>query len=116
MSSCRHGGRDVYAAPHVTEYDRVPPIRGRIVYEDGTDSKFTFSRMTDSSERKVREVEIDGETYAKERTCEIKELDALTQTLSMANCYAWGECSACGYITPADSCYCVNCGAKVTNG
>ena len=46
-------------------------------------------------------------------TCEVKQLDALTQTLSMVNGCAWGECSVCGCLTPDDSCYCVNCGRKV---
>lgn len=48
-----------------------------------------------------------------ERTCHVNELDALTQTLSIANCCAWGECSACGSLTPEDSRYCVECGARV---
>lgn len=46
-------------------------------------------------------------------TCHIKELDALTQTLSMAYDCAWGECSGCGYLTPDNSTYCINCGRKV---
>lgn len=48
-----------------------------------------------------------------ENTCTIQELSALEQTLSMVNTYEWGECSDCGYITPTDSEYCMNCGAKV---
>ena len=48
-----------------------------------------------------------------ERTCHVNELDALTQTLSMANGCSWGECSECGYLTPTDSVFCVECGAKV---
>jgi Lar family restriction alleviation protein len=48
-----------------------------------------------------------------ERTCHINELDALTQTLSMVNGCSWGECSECGCLTPTDSVFCVECGAKV---
>ena len=46
-------------------------------------------------------------------TCKLNELDALTQTLSMVNGCAWGECSECGCLTPDDSTYCINCGRKV---
>ena len=46
-------------------------------------------------------------------TCRLNELDALTQTLSMANWCAWSECSECGCLTPDDSTYCINCGRKV---
>ena len=45
--------------------------------------------------------------------CELVEIDALTQTLSMVNTCAWAECSECGCLTPDDSTYCINCGAKV---
>lgn len=48
-----------------------------------------------------------------ERTCHVKELDALTQTLSMVNGCSWGECSECGCLTPTDSVFCIECGAKV---
>lgn len=48
-----------------------------------------------------------------ELTCHINELDALTQTLSMVNCCSWGECSECGCLTPTDSVFCIECGAKV---
>lgn len=46
-------------------------------------------------------------------TCKLHEVDALTQTLSMVNGCAWGECSECGCLTPDDSTYCINCGRKV---
>lgn len=46
-------------------------------------------------------------------TCKLNELDALTQTLSMVDGCAWGECSECGCLTPDDSTYCINCGRKV---
>ena len=48
-----------------------------------------------------------------ERTCHINELDALAQTLSMVNGCSWGECSECGCLTPTDSVFCIECGAKV---
>lgn len=48
-------------------------------------------------------------------TCKLRELDALTQTLSMVNGCAWGECSECGCLTPDDSTYCINCGRKVVS-
>lgn len=48
-----------------------------------------------------------------ERTCRLYELDALTQTLSMVNGCAWSKCSVCGCLTPDDSKYCIECGAKV---
>lgn len=48
-----------------------------------------------------------------EETCKLHEVDALTQTLSMVNGCAWSECSECGYLTPDDSTYCINCGRKV---
>ena len=46
-------------------------------------------------------------------TCKLNELDALTQTLSMADGCAWSECSACGCLTPDDARYCCECGRKV---
>ena len=48
-------------------------------------------------------------------TCKLNELDALTQTLSMVDGCAWGECSECGCLTPDDSTYCINCGRKVVS-
>ena len=50
-----------------------------------------------------------------ERTCHVNELDALTQTLSMANGCSWGECSECGCLTPIGSMFCVECGARVVS-
>ena len=50
-----------------------------------------------------------------ERTCHVNELDALTQTLSMVNGCSWGECSECGCLTPTDSVFCIECGAKVVD-
>ena len=51
-----------------------------------------------------------------ERTCHVNEVDALTQTLSMANGCSWGECSECGCITPMGSVFCIQCGARVERG
>ena len=65
MSSCRHGGRDAYERPAVREYDQAKPIRGRIVYEDGSESGFTYARFVNGAEREVAHVEIDGEVFLK---------------------------------------------------
>lgn len=60
MSDCRWGVR-----PYpVREYDRSLPIRGRLVYSDGTDSRFTFARYVNGRMREVRAVEIDGKRFA----------------------------------------------------
>ena len=50
-----------------------------------------------------------------ERTCELKPLNALTQTLSMVDGCSWGECSECGCLTPTDSVFCIQCGARVVS-
>ena len=63
MSGCRNGGRDVYERPDVREYDQRTPIRGHIVYGDGTQSSFTFARFFNGKERAVRHVVIDGVRY-----------------------------------------------------
>ena len=48
-----------------------------------------------------------------EETCEVKEIETIAQTLSMASWLSWGECSECGCLTPVDSTFCIHCGRKV---
>lgn len=77
MSACRHGGRDVPARPAVTAYDHSRPIRGRIVYADGSSSGFTFCRDVNGRERRVAWIECDGERFvrAPRRDFDVPELD-----------------------------------------
>ena len=64
MSDCTNGGRLVYQPPEVREYDQQVPIRGKLLYADGTKSAFTFSRLVNGRERRVVAVEVDGARYA----------------------------------------------------
>ena len=47
----------------VREYDQSRPIRGRIVYADGSESMFTYARYVNGREREVVRVEIDGRRF-----------------------------------------------------
>lgn len=49
----------------VTEYDQQQPIRGRLVYVDGTGSAFTFSRLVNGAVRVVDHIEVDGVRYTR---------------------------------------------------
>lgn len=40
------------------------PVRGRVLYADGTSSAFTFSRYVNGAERVVAGVEVDGDVFA----------------------------------------------------
>ena len=76
MSSCRHGGRDTYQRPGETDYRHDEPIRGRLVFKDGTDSKFTTSRfLEDGTERVMDHVEVDDERYERYVTRRYEEKD-----------------------------------------
>lgn len=48
-----------------------------------------------------------------ERTCELRKMSALEQTLNMVEFRSWCVCSECGEITPCEVNYCPNCGARV---
>lgn len=63
MSGCRHGGRDVYRHPDAREYDQSRPIRGRVVWDDGTESRITYGRYVNGVERRAAYVEMDGTRY-----------------------------------------------------
>lgn len=62
---------------------------------------------------KVERVEIESDVYVKERTCTMRQMSAFEQALSMVEFRSWCVCSNCGLISPCESRYCPNCGAKV---
>lgn len=66
MSGCRHGGRDVYARPPVREYDQTKPVRGRIVWDGGMESRLTYARFVNGKERRPLLVELDGIRFVPE--------------------------------------------------
>lgn len=60
MSGHKLDYRDGLDHSFTIEYDQSKPIRGRFVFEDGTDLPFTKARFINGVERKVKYVEVDG--------------------------------------------------------
>ena len=63
MSDCRVP-MPFYQPPDVRERDQGKPIRGRLVFDDGTERKLSLARYVNGRERRVVAVELDGVTYA----------------------------------------------------
>lgn len=96
-------------------------IHGSLVYTDGTESCFTFSRMVNGVIREPAAVVVDGELYERVRECEIRRYSSPThQGVVLA------DCSACGSPLDFDNYldktkvnvrvnYCPTCGAKVVS-
>lgn len=59
MSDCRWG---VKPYPF-KEYDHTEPIRGKTVFTNGTECKFTYSRTTGNGRRSIDHFEADGTRY-----------------------------------------------------
>lgn len=61
MSDCRWGVRPC----PVREYGHDEPIRGKMVFEDGTELPFTKARYVNGKERALDHFEADGLRYVK---------------------------------------------------
>ena len=66
MSDCRHGGRDLYVAPDTKAYDQREPIRGLIVFDNGSTQRISHARYSNGVELKVDHVVIDGMPYTRD--------------------------------------------------
>ena len=63
MNAHRRNNRDGRDHSDTIQYDQSKPIRGRFVFNDGTDLPFTKARYINGIERKVKYVEVDGIRY-----------------------------------------------------
>ena len=109
-----------FSEPHAPlDGFHVPMKRCGIVvhFTDGTESVHVLNMiLEDGTERVIDRVEIDGETYVKERRCKLIETDSYSNPYEVIHVL---ECSVCGETCEhVNGSYprCPNCGLRVTNG